>query len=461
MNTTTILIADDNQSDLFFLQEHLEEWGYTTLPSRNGAEALRLFTNHTVDLVISDREMDEMDGIELLICIKRVNPSIPFIMVTVHKDLDRAVSAMKHGADDYLSKDDYTPDELQAKIARLLGYRVLQEYQQEFEAFQNIITRSSKMKNIFTVALKVAKNRNTTVLIEGENGTGKGLLASGIHNASTRSKKPFINLDCTTISPNLLESELFGHVKGAFTSADRDKEGKFDAARGGTLLLDEIGEMRLDLQTKLLRVLQERTYEPVGSNKKRHVDCRIICATNKNLRELLRQGKFRKDLYYRINVFPITVPPLKERKEDIPLLAYHFLKRFQQENRKALTGISEEALELLIEYGWPGNVRQLEHCMERAVILTDSGQIGPAHLNIPQNYQIFDELSGTESKLKFDDKTIHIDFVCDREQFSLDAVINHTLKAALKMCGNNVSEAAQMLGIGRQMFYRRNIIPKK
>ena len=463
MNTTTILIADDNQSDLFFLQGHLEEWGYTTLAAHDGVEALQLFSSHAVDLIVSDREMDEMDGIELLKRVKQANPAMPFIMVTAHKDMAKAVSAMKYGADDYLSKDRYTPDELQAKIARLLGYRTFQGHeQQELEAFHNIITKSSNMKNVFSFALKVANNPKTTVLIEGESGTGKGLLARAIHQASLGGGKPFVHVNCASIPPNLLENELFGHARGAFTDANRNKEGKFDAAKGGTLLLDEIGEMRLDLQAKLLRALQERTYEPVGSNQKRQVDCRVICATNQNLRELLAKEKFREDLYYRINVFPITIPPLKERKEDIPLLAHYFLERFQQENQKILTGISEEALKLLSNNDWPGNVRELENCMKRAVILADEGPIRPAHLmNIPQTYLLRNDSSGAKSTVRVDGTSIHIDFECPREGFSLDAVIEHTLRISLDMCDNNTSEAAKMLGIGRQMFYRRGIISKK
>ena len=461
MNATTILIADDNQSDLFLLQGYLEEWGYAPLSADNGAEAFHLFNSHDVDLIVSDQEMDDMDGIELLKHVKQKNPAIPFIMVTAHQDVAKAVDAMKHGADDYLSKDEYTPDELQAKIARLLGYRIFQGHQQQKpEAFQHIITRSPKMETVFSFALKVAKNPKTTVLIEGESGTGKGLLARAIHEASAEAGNPFVHVNCAAIPPELLESELFGYVKGAFTGADRNKEGKFDAACGGTLLLDEIGEMRLDLQTKLLRALQEKTYEPIGSNKKRQVDCRMICATNQKLLALLNQGRFREDLYYRINVFPLTIPPLKDRKEDIPLLANHFLERFQQENQKAFAVLSDEALKLLGEYEWPGNIRELENCIERAAILVEEGQIRPSHLTIPQSCQIRDELNGAESKLRIKENTIHIDFECAREEFSLDAVIEHTLRVVLKMCDNNASEAAKMLDIGRQMFYRRGIISR-
>ncbi len=459
MNTATILIVDDNQSDLFLLQEYLEEWGYTPLPAQSGAEALELFKSHAVDLIVSDLQMDEMDGIELLKRVKQENPGMPFIMLTAHKDVTKAVSAMKQGADDYLSKDDYDPDKFQAKIARLLGYRMFQgTQQQEFQAFCDIITTSSNMKNVFTFALKVAKNPKTTVLIEGESGTGKGLLAFAIHQASIGSEESFIHVNCATIPPELLESELFGHVKGAFTSANRDQEGKFDVARGGTLLLDEIGEMRFDLQVKLLRALQERSYEPVGSHKQRKVDCRVICATNRNLRELLTKGEFREDLYYRINGFPLTMPPLRDRKEDIPLLATHFVERFQQENKKALTGISEEAMQYLSDYDWPGNVRELENCMERAMILADEGQIRPLHLTIPQMYRLQDDVSGAESNLRLDEKSVRIVFECDREQFSLDSLTNYTLQIALKICNDNISQAAKLLNVDRKMFYRRGIV---
>jgi len=462
MNTATVLIVDDTKSDLFFLQGHLEDWGYTPLLAYSGVEALKVLNNHAVDLIVSDQEMEEMDGIELLKQVKRQIVTIPFIMLTAHGDITKAVTAMKYGADDYLSKNEYDPAQFQAKIARLLGYRVVQEKPpQEFQAFRDILTTSHTMKNVFTFALKVAKNSRTTVLIEGESGTGKGLLAMAIHRISVGARRPFIHVNCATIPADLLESELFGYVKGAFTGADRDKPGKFGAARGGTLLLDEISEMRLDLQAKLLRALQERTYEPVGSNKKHRINCRVICTTNQSLRDMLAKGEFREDLYYRITGFPITMPPLRERKEDIPLLAAHFLKRFQHKNLPSPSGISEQALQYLIDYDWPGNVRELENCIERAVILTEKGPIRPSHLQaIPQTYNMCDASGGTESRLRLDQQTIQVAFTCRRDQFSLDTVINQTLRVVLKMCDNNVSEAAKVLKVGRKMFYRRGILAK-
>ena len=464
MHLPTILIVDDAQHEIFLLAGHLEEWGYRSLSACNGVAALDVLRNCAADLIVSDQEMDGMNGIELLQRVKHLYPLIPFIMLTAYGNASRAVAAMKRGADDYVLKP-YVPDEFHAKIARLLKYpgvlRCRGNRQDDLEAlpaFQEIITASPNMISVLTIAAKVVKSPDTTILIFGESGTGKGRLSRTIHRASGGSDNNFVHVSCAAIPAQLLESELFGHVKGAFTGAVRDKTGKFDSARGGTLLLDEIDTMPLELQAKLLRALQERTYEPVGGHTRNTVACRIMCATNQELRALVHAGQFREDLYYRINVFPITVPPLRDRKSDIPLLANHFFEHFHTNVTHSTFGISQEAMENLCQHHWPGNVRELENCMERAVILAEESQVRPQHLTIPKFSQTRNDESGLESGFWYDEARIRLAFECNREQFSLESLTNHVLHSVLDACGGNISQAAAMLGINRKMFYRRKLL---
>lgn len=318
-----------------------------------------------------------------------------------------------------------------------------------FRKFPNIITRSPKMFEVLRLAEKVAKTPNTTVAIYGESGAGKELLARAIHQSSGRAEETFVGVNCAGIPQGLLESELFGHVRGAFTGADSDREGKFGMARNGTLLLDEIGDMPLALQAKILRVLEECVYERVGADKKIETSARIITTTHRNLENLVRSGAFRKDLFHRISTFPITLPPLRERKEDIPLLVDFFLDHFQKEIGKPVPGISEAAMELLENYNWPGNIRELRNCIERALIVTNEELVRPDHLTLRRKV----ERSGSNN---FEDENkIRIDVTFDIRDFSLDAVVDHTLKIVLEKCGNNKARAAELLGVDRKIFYRR------
>jgi len=451
---TTVLIVDDTDGILQSLRIYLESWGYNALLANSGREALRLVRANNVDLLLSAQQMGGMSGIELLHEVKRLDKDLPFIILTAYGSIDMAVASMKQGADDYIQKP-YNPEELKAALARSLeyarlsrGYRELKDYFGTLYSFQSIITRSPLMLSALRLAEKVAASPNTTVAIYGESGTGKEVLARAIHHASGRMESRFVAVNCAGIPDNLLESELFGHVKGAFTGADRDREGKFDRAQKGTLLLDEIGDMPLDLQAKLLRVLQERVYNRVGSNQDMAADLRIITTTHRDLAALVKKGRFREDLFHRINAYPITLPPLRERAEDIPALTGHFLEQYRNDLGKQIPGISEGAMKMLVKYSWPGNVRELRNCLERAVILIEGELIRPDHLNIGLSNP--DRVVGDSG-----DGRMRLAISLDRDDFSLEAAVKQISSEILERCGNNKSQAAEMLKVDRKHFYRR------
>jgi len=446
----TILIVEDSEITRKTLENKLRRSGFECLVAEDGLEALEVIERHEVDLVLSDQQMPRMDGIELLREIKDRHPDMPFILLTAHGSVTKAVISIKQGADDYLEKP-YDPENLLATIRRSLSYRQLSEANKKLKeqlcsqyCFQNIVTRSPLMMQALRLAEKVARTPDTTVAIYGESGTGKEVLARAIHFAGERLENRFVAVNCAGIPPALFESELFGHVKGAFTGADRSREGKFELARGGTILLDEIGDMPMDLQAKLLRVLEERVFERIGSNKPIKADFRIIVATNKNIAELVREGKFREDLYHRINIFPITLPPLRERKEDIPLLVEYFIEQFRKELGKKLPGVSQKAMDALMSYHWPGNIREMKNCLEKAAILTGDELIQPVHLVIKEDGPVFE------------DKNRKISITLPADEFTLENVIGKTLKTALHICDNNKTRAAELLKVDRKMFYRRH-----
>lgn len=448
----TILIVEDSEITRKSLEHNLRQNGFDCLVAEDGVEALEIIKRHEVDLVLSDQQMPRMDGIELLREIKARYPEMPFILLTAHGSVTKAVISIKQGADDYLEKP-CEPDNLIATIRRSLSYRRLSEANKKLReqlcsqfCFQNIVTKSPLMMQALRLAEKVAKTPDTTVAIYGESGTGKEVLARAIHFASERMENRFVAVNCAGVPPALFESELFGHVKGAFTGADRDREGKFELAQGGTILLDEIGDMPLDLQAKLLRVLEERVFEKVGSNKSIRADFRVIVATNKDLKKLMKEGKFREDLYHRINTFPITLPPLRERKEDIPLLVEYFIEQFRKELGKRLPGVSRKAMDVLMEYHWPGNIRELKNCLERAAILVEDELIQPEHLIIARN--------PSEGEVIEDKNTINI--TLSIKEFTMDNVIDKALQTALRLCNNNKTRAAELLKVDRKVFYRRS-----
>ena len=457
MNTegVTILAVDDDNKCRLLIELQLKKMGFNILLAGNGVEALEILGNNHIDLIISDQMMPKMDGITFLKEVKLKYGDIPFIMITAYGSVQKAVTSIKEGAYDYIQKP-YKDDELFAVIRRALDHyrlsnenRKLKGHLKELYSFQNIVTKSPETIKALKLAEKVAANPNTTVALYGESGTGKEILARAIHYGGARMENRFVAINCAGIPSALLESELFGYVKGAFTGADRDKEGKLDLVQKGTLLLDEIGDMPLDLQTKLLRVLEEHTYERLGSNNHIKSDFRVITATHRNIKEMVKNGKFREDLYHRINIFPITLPPLKERREDMPLLVDYFLEQLRNELGKPLPGLSQKAMDIFLSYNWPGNIRELKNCLERAAILSQNELIRPEHLIIDHS------LSKEEKNLPDDNDKIQIRIDLSSRETSLDTIVDHVLQKTLEKCNNNKSLAADKLKVNRQIFYRR------
>lgn len=380
-----ILVVDDEEIVLRSCRKILEGGGHDVLTVLSGQGAFDLLEKEPIDIVITDMKMPGIGGIQVLEKVKEKYPDIAVIMITGYSTVQSAVQAMKLGAFDYIPKP-FTPDEVLIVVEKALEKKSLIieniYLRKELEAkygFDNIIGSSPKMQEVYKLIRKVAPT-DSTVLIRGESGTGKELIARALHFNSPRKQKPFVTVDCGVLAQELLESELFGHVKGSFTGAIVTKPGLFEVANGGSIFLDEIGDTSQNFQSKLLRVIQEREFTPVGEVKSKKVDLRFIVATNKDLEKLVEDEKFREDLFYRLNVVSIRVPLLKERKDDIPLLAYHFLKKYGQEMKKKIKSISVEAMNMLIDHTWPGNVRQLENVIERAIVMAEGDTVTTEHL---------------------------------------------------------------------------------
>ena len=446
-----ILVVDDKQSFRFMIKGYLDDAGYEAICAGSGSEALAEMAQGRFDMVVSDMVMPDMDGLALLRQMRVRHPQLPFVLVTAHGSVDSAVAAMKEGAGDYLSKP-LNREELLMVVERLLEHaRMRVSYDRMLDSerikysFQSITSNSPGMGKMLSAAQQVATSSNTTVAIYGESGVGKEVLARAIHVASGHNMTGFVAVNCAAIPEMLLESELFGHVKGAFTGADRDRDGKCSRAQGGTLFLDEIGDMPLSLQPKLLRLLEERVYEKVGADRQVSASFRVIAATHRNLDECCAQGIFRRDLYHRLNIFPITIPPLRERREDIPQLAEHFLNGFRQHQGKSLPGLSQSALDLLMVHDWPGNVRELRNLLEYATIVTNGDLIRPEHLRLQQQ---------TPPSLEaHSNGQISLTFNFSPEEFSLDAVNRQVVEWAMEKCNNNKSSAARLLKASRKLFY--------
>jgi len=379
-------VVDDEAAIRESLCDWLSDVGYEVLTAENGPQALEIIEREKLGIVITDLVMPGMDGIELMKTAKSILPNIEVIIITAYGSIPTAISAMREGAYDYIEKP-FCPERAELLIEKLVERQKLVEENlslhqklEEHYRFENIITKSPKMQQVIEVIKIVAKS-NATVLIIGDSGTGKELVARAIHSQSHRRSRPFVAISCTALAESLLESELFGHEKGSFTGAYTQTKGKFEAANRGSLFLDEIGEMSANIQVHLLRVLEEKEFTRVGGNELIKVDVRIISATNKDMKKAIASGEFREDLYYRLNVVSIELPPLRERREDIPLLAQHFLKKFTIENQKEITGFSPEATDFLLKYEWPGNVRELENTIERAVILSQNPSIKMADMS--------------------------------------------------------------------------------
>ena len=440
----TILIVDDEKNYLTILSAILEEEGFEILTALSGQEALEIYKTSDLDLVLTDMKMPEMDGIALLENIKHLDPDLPVMMMTAHGTVDQAVEAMQKGAYTYILKP-FDNERLTIYVNKAIAvYQVIKENRRlrdEVESqyrFGNIIGKSKPMHDVFETIQKVAP-ASATVLIEGESGTGKELVAKSIHFNSPRREKPFVAVNCSALAESLLESELFGHEKGAFTGAVAMKKGRFELADGGTLFLDEIGELSQNLQVKLLRVLQEKAIERVGGMRSLAVDIRILAASNKNLKEEMARGNFREDLFYRLNVVHISLPSLKERKEDIRLLVNHFIKKYSGERKSAiaLTGVDQDVDRLFYDYSWPGNVRELENVIERVMILCPQDTV-----------TVTDLPKGFKSSVY---NTLHLEGIPANAKLydTLTMIEKAMIERALKMANNVQSHAAEMLGIGK------------
>jgi len=441
----SVLVIDDEVGARESLRMILKS-DYQVHVAKNAEEALRQIEGHVPDVILLDILLPDMDGLRVLERIKQKLPDQIVIMITATKTVKTAVEAMKLGAYYYITKP-FDVDELRLIINRAISERAMKEENQRLWlevdrnfGFENIVGKSKGMKEIFKVVKQVAETRST-VLIMGESGTGKELISRAIHYHSPRKNHPFVTINCAAIPETLIESELFGHEKGAFTNAIERKLGRFEIAHQGTLFLDEIGELSLITQAKILRFLEEKEFTRVGGSKTIKVDVRLITATNKDLPTLTKTGKFREDLYYRINVVPILLPPLRERKEDIPLLINHFIKKFSEENQKQIKGVSKEALEVLMAYEWPGNVRELENLIERVIALTSHEYIQLEELPLP----VFNQ--SKTNGLRESVLSGQISFSKAEEEFEKEIILD-----ALRRTHFVQSHAAEILGISRRIL---------
>jgi two-component system NtrC family response regulator len=440
----TILIVDDEKNYPVILSAVLEEEGFETLTANSGGEALEILRSSDIDLVLTDMKMPSMDGIELLERVKTDTPDLPVIMMTAHGTVDKAVEAMQKGAYSYILKP-FDNERLIIYVNKAIAmYRVVKENRrlryvvESRYSFGNIIGKNKEMMDVFETIKKVAPT-TATVLIEGESGTGKELVGKSIHFNSPRRDKPFVAVNCSALAETLLESELFGHEKGAFTGATAMKKGRFEIADGGTLFFDEIGELSQGLQVKLLRVLQEKTFERVGGVKPISVDIRIIAATNKNLKKEVEAGRFREDLYYRLNVLNITLPPLRNRPEDIRLLTAHFIEKYadQHLSEAPVTGVDQEVERLFYDYNWPGNVRELENVIERGMVLSQTCKIKVTDLPDEFRSNVYNtlQIEGIPANAQLDE--------------TLEMIEKKMIERALQLTNNVQSKAAELLGIGK------------
>ncbi len=436
-----ILVIDDEEKMCWALDRALSYENYQVVTATRGLQGIELAKKNDFSLVILDLKMPDMDGIEVLTEIKKINPSLPVIMITAHGTIDTAIEAMKIGATDYITKP-FKLDEIKLQIKKSLHLSNL-ENQVDFlrqelgKKYGKMVGQSDAMKEVAFLIQQVAKT-GATVLITGESGTGKEVVAVEIHKASNRVDKPFVAVNCAALPEQLLESELFGHEKGAFTGATSKKKGRFEIADTGTIFLDEIGEMPISMQAKLLRVLQERCFERVGGTETIDVDVRVIATTNLDLANAISHGTFREDLYYRLNVMRISMPPLRSRKEDIPLLVNHFLKKFDPSNSKKISSV---AMKILTSYNWPGNIRELQNAIERALIVCQGAEIKPEHF--PKD--LLNSLEETTTPV------LNI----AEGGFSLEEMEKHLIIKALEKHNYNQTKVAKYLGISRPtLLYR-------
>jgi DNA-binding NtrC family response regulator len=440
----TILLVDDEKSIRETLRIILEDSNYNVLTAKDGSEALEYIRGTIVDVLVTDLKMPKMDGIELMKNALEIDPYIETIIISAYADIKSAVKALKMGAFDYIEKSFYS-DELIFTVKRAIERKILIEENRNLKRriegnydYEGVIGKSEKIQKLFDMVNRIANSR-ANVLLTGESGAGKEVFAQLIHKKSSRSDKSFIVINCGAIPENLVESELFGHEKGAFTGADHLRKGKFELANGGTLFLDEVGELPLQAQVKFLRILQEKKMYRIGAEKPVDVDVRIIAATNKALTEQIENGKFREDLYYRLNVVNMEIPPLRERKEDIPLLCEKFLMEFAEEYNKKLKFIDAESLSYLMDYSWKGNVRELRNIIERSVLVANYHEEFLLKKHLPK------EITGVES----------VDSTEGNREISLNDYEKIIIENTLRKYGLNKTKAAEVLGIKRQTLYNK------
>lgn len=437
-----ILIIDDEKNIREGLGAALEMDGYTVFLAADGKQGLEILERGDIDLVITDLKMPEVSGEEILAKVTGETPGIPVIVLTGHGTIDSAVDAMRKGAYDFLTKP-VNLDRLSLLVKRALERREISlqnsVYRKEIEGkttFENMIGKSHEIQKVFDLVKKVAPSK-ASVLITGESGVGKEMIANALHNLSPRKDKPFIKVHCAALSDSLLESELFGHEKGAFTGAIAMKRGRFELAHEGTIFLDEIGEISQNVQVKLLRVIQERKFERVGGEETLDVDVRIIAATNRNLEEEIKKGNFREDLYYRLNVVNINVPPLRERKDDIPIMVNNFIRKFSKENNKNITTVDTKAKNALYSYDWPGNIRELRNCIEGAVVIAEGNTL---------------RLEDFPPAVRKSQENSSISIPAGTDMDTAEKII---IRETLLFCHGNKSKTAQVLGIGRKTLHRK------
>ena len=437
-----ILIIDDEKNIREGLGAALEMDGYTVFLAADGKQGLEILERGDTDLVITDLKMPEVSGEEILAKVTGETPGIPVIVLTGHGTIDSAVDAMRKGAYDFLTKP-VNLDRLSLLVKRALERREISlqnsVYRKEIEGkttFENMIGKSHEIQKVFDLVKKVAPSK-ASVLITGESGVGKEMIANALHNLSPRKDKPFIKVHCAALSDSLLESELFGHEKGAFTGAIAMKRGRFELAHEGTIFLDEIGEISQNVQVKLLRVIQERKFERVGGEETLDVDVRIIAATNRNLEEEIKKGNFREDLYYRLNVVNINVPPLRERKDDIPIMVNNFIRKFSKENNKNITTVDTKAKNALYSYDWPGNIRELRNCIEGAVVIAEGSTL---------------RLEDLPPAVRKSQENSSISIPAGTDMDTAEKII---IRETLLFCHGNKSKTAQVLGIGRKTLHRK------
>lgn len=450
----SILVVDDDKPFRIATSAVLTDEGYTVQTVTSGHEAVNKLRDHTYDLILSDLVMENMDGLHLLDHIHKHYPDIPTIMITGYGSIETAVKAMKAGAYDYLTKP-CNNDELRIKVKRALEHTrnrhalsSLQEEVSQLYTFHNIKSRNKKMREIFGIVKKVAET-DVTVLLRGETGTGKELIAKAIHFNSPRRNNSFITVNCSAIPEQLFESELFGYVKGAFTGADKDRKGRVEEADGGTLFLDEIGYIPYSAQTKLLRFLEDKTFDRVGGSETISSDVRIIAATNQPLEDMIAGGTFREDVFYRLNIFPITLPPLRERLEDIPLLAEHFMEKYNTSFGRQVKRISPSVISTMMNYTWKGNVRELENIIKRAIIQTDGDCINS--IDIPSGDHRYDNDATSDIETAIEH---NIPFKEYMKSIAMDAEMKYLI-TALKSHKGNINKVAQMMNVDRKTIYRK------